>query len=122
MYDSPVMGMYLRPGNLYKDFRILKLKSTVTEGMVQSGYADTGRIVRGILAQAETGIEEQKKHLFDQDSSALTHTIVSRGKAVVEKGDVLAFDNRFFYVLLTEEAGYLGITTIYYCEERKDVK
>lgn len=123
MRDSPVRGMYLRPGNLYKEFRLLEERAVLSDtGMPLMTYTDTGRVFRGILSEVST--DESSKHLHDWDQSqhSLTHTVVTRGRAVAKKGDMIAGHNKLFYVLLVEDVGFLGITTIYYLEERNDVK
>lgn len=123
MYDSPIRGMYLRPGNLYKEFRLLTEKTEISDtGTPIKHFVDSGRIFRGILAQVGTDEAQRMKHLWDADQHNLTHTIVSRGKSMCKKGDMLAGDNQLFFVLLVQEVGQLGITTIYYVEERNDVK
>ena len=43
-------------------------------------------------------------------------------KKYLKKGDVLRREERYFLVLATDNAGYLGGTTIIYLEERKDLK
>lgn len=123
MYDNPVRGMYRRPGNLYQEFRLMKESTSISDtGTPVKQYKDTGKVFRGILAQANTDQEQRHMHLWDADQHSLTHTIVARGKAVCKKGDMLAGDNQLFYILLVQDVGHLGATTIYYVEERNDVK
>ena len=45
-------AMYLRPGNLWKSFRVLKMHVDNVDGYAKNSYEDTGTIVDGILAQA----------------------------------------------------------------------
>lgn len=115
--------MYLRPGNLEKDF-ILKRKTTVisSTGTPVSRYMDTGTMVVGTLADADKNQNDLKKHLWNQDQHTLTHTIVCFEEPKAKKGDVLAMDDRYFLVLLVDDAGGLDIATIYYCEERNDLR
>lgn len=123
MRDSPVRGMYLRPGNLYKEFMLKEERTVVSdEGMPIKRYVDTGMVFRGILSQVTTDESAKHIHQWDQDQHSLTHTVVARGRAIAKKGDMIAGDNQLFFVLLVEEVGQLGITTIYYLEERNDVK
>lgn len=123
MISNPSKMMYLRPGNLYKDFIVKKKMAKISDiGTPIEVFEDTGNLVKGILAEADSNISERKKHLYDQDKHSLTHTIVSRGAAEAKKGDALIHNERTFIVLLTEDVGDLGTSTIYYAEERNDVK
>lgn len=123
MISNPSKMMYLRPGNLYKDFIVKKKVAKISDtGTPIEVFEDTGNLIKGILAEADSNISERKKHLYDQDKHSLTHTIVSRGSAEAKKGDALIHNERTFIVLLTEDVGDLGTSTIYYAEERNDVK
>lgn len=75
--------MYLRPGNLEKDFIVKRKKTDISDtGTPYSGYVDTGLLVRGVLADADKNQSDRKKHLWNQDQHSLTHTIVSKGEPV----------------------------------------
>lgn len=115
--------MYLRPENLKKDF-ILKRKTTEisSTGTPVSKYMDTGKMVVGTLADSDKYQNDLKKHLWKQDQHTLTHTIVCYEEPKAKKGDVLAMGDRYFLVLLVDDAGGLDIATIYYCEERNDLR
>lgn len=114
--------MYLRPGNLYKDFLVKRMKNDVSEiGLPIKGYTDTGDLISGVLAEADTDDSERKKHLWDQNQHSLTHTIVSEGSPLARKGDLLVMGERMFLVLVVDDAGGLGVATIYYAEERNDL-
>lgn len=80
--------MYLRPGNLEKDF-ILKRKTTVisSTGTPVSQFMDTGTMVVGTLADADKNQNDLKKHLWNQDQHTLTHTIVCFEEPKAKKGD-----------------------------------
>ena len=69
-------AMYLRPGNLWKNFRVLKMHVDNVDGYAKNSYEDTGTIVDGILAQATSNERELTKHLWDQKLHSLTHTLV----------------------------------------------
>ena len=89
--------MYLRPGNLEKDFIVKRKKTDISDtGTPYSGYVDTGLLVSGVLADADKNQSDRKKHLWNQDQHSLTHTIVSKGEPVAKKGDLLAMDDRYF--------------------------
>ncbi len=56
--------MYLRPGNLYKDFTVEKKDRTVSSrGRAKSGYSDDGVTIRGILAEAKPQEKERWRQL-----------------------------------------------------------
>lgn len=123
MRDSPVRGMYLRPGNLVKEFRLLTMQKTVSDtGLPVSKYMPTGEILKGILAQASSDLSDRNKHLWDQTQHSLTHTIVSRGGPKAKKGDLLCLKETSYYVLTVDDVGDLAMSTIYYVEERNDIK
>ena len=55
--------MYLRTGNLYKDFLVKRMKNDVSEiGLPIKGYTDTGDLISGVLAEDDTYDSERKKH------------------------------------------------------------
>lgn len=123
MISSPAEMMYLRPGNLEKEFIVKHSEQKVSDtGTPFVQYMDTGNLISGVLAEADKNQSDRKKHLWDQEQHSLTHTIICRGKAVAQKGDILAMDNRVFMVLLADDVGGLGVSTIYYAEERNDIK
>lgn len=112
--------MYLRPGNLYKDFIIEESTASIgTTGRPKPGYNDSGiNMLQGILAEAE----ERQKIRWDQLQHPITHTIVQDGPPKVKEEDKLVMGNRIFLVQGVENVGSLDISTIYYVEERNDVK
>ncbi len=113
-----VSRMYLRPGELFKDFKI----EVVTEHLSESGrptvrYELSDRLLRGSLADASPKEIErcgQRKH-------PITHTVVEYGMPVAKPDDKLILGNRVFLIQEVDSAGDLGIATIYYVEERDDV-
>ena len=48
--------------------------------------------------------------------------IVQRGKPRAERTDRLILGNRVFYIVDIDDTGSLGVSTLYYAEERTDVK
>lgn len=112
--------MYLRPGNLFKDFVVESNSQTVTStGRVANNPSGDGsRILKGCLADASD--EDRANH--SQDDHIVTHTIVQAGHPMAKRSDKLALGNRTFYIVDIDDAGTLGLTTIYYAEERRDVK
>lgn len=117
------MLMYLRPGNLFKEFLVKRKASDISNiGLPVSEYKDTGILVNGVLAEASTDDREKTKHMWDQDQHSLTHTIVSWAEPAAKKGDVLSLESRYFLILAIDDAGSLGVATIYYAEERNDLR
>lgn len=115
-----VRMMYLRPGNLFKDFVIEESRQCVTRtGRAAVGYSgDRGRMLRGCLAEASAD-EKESRSIPDH---AVTHTIVQPGQPEAKRTDKLVLGDRVFYIVDMDETGALGLATIYYAEERKDVK
>ncbi len=116
--------MYLRPGNLLKDFAVATKNSERINGRIADTYVKSSVIITGSLTVATQKQAEQTKNRWDQDQHSLTHTIVDHGPPVAKKGDRLIHDEsaRVFEVLAVDDVGELGITTIYYVEERNDVR
>ena len=112
--------MYLRPGNLFKEFIVEDNKQIVTgTGRVANCHSGDGtKRLKGCLAEATD--DERKNH--SQKDHVVTHTIVQAGKPKVKRGGRLVLEHRVFYVVDIDDCGTLGISTIYYAEERRDVK
>lgn len=112
--------MYLRPGNLFKDFIIESNEQVVTStGRVANKHTGDGtKILKGCLAEATD--EERTNH--SQQDHIVTHTIVQAGSPKAKRTDKLVLGNRTFYIVDIDDAGTLGISTIYYAEERRDAK
>lgn len=112
--------MYLRPGNLFHDFII----EDTTQEINSKGRAvlkhtgDGTKIIRGCLAEA-TDIEREK---HGNKEHTITHIIVQKGAPKAKRTDKLILKDRVFYIVDVDEAGSLGISTLYYAEERVDVK
>ncbi|MGN0405992.1 MAG: head-tail adaptor protein [Bariatricus sp.] len=112
--------MFLRPGNLFKEFVIERNTQKVTNtGRVASKHSGTGMdSLKGCLADATA--DERSSH--GTKNNTVTHTIVQPGKPKAKKTDRLILGNREFYIVDIDEAGSLGISTIYYAEERSDIR
>ncbi|MDE7425072.1 MAG: hypothetical protein K2N51_15535 [Lachnospiraceae bacterium] len=112
--------MYMRPGNLFKEFIIEdnKQKVTSTGRVVDKREGDGIRSLKGCLSDADT----TKALNLSTEEHKVTHTIVQKGMPVAKKGDKLVLGNRVFYVVAVDDTGSLGISTLYYVEERDDVK
>lgn len=112
--------MYLRPGNLIKEFIIERNKQVVTfTGRVANSHSGDGtKTLKGCLAEASD--KDRKNH--NQKDHIVTHTIVQAGSPKAKRMDKLVLGERTFYIVDVDDAGELGISTIYYAEERRDVK
>lgn len=112
--------MYLRPGNLYKDFIIERQTEGVSKaGRPTTSYSSKGDwTLRGALAEATP----KQKMEWQQLQHPITHTIVQDGRPLAKQEDKLIFGNRVFLIQGVDEPGSIGVCTIYYVEERMDVK
>lgn len=111
--------MYLRPGNMYKNFVVEKAAvKPGKSGRPQHVYEDVGEVIHGVLAEANDKQIERWKQL----QHPISHTIVQAGGPKAKEGDKLCLEERVFFVQGIDKAGSLGISTIYYVEERNDVK
>ena len=112
--------MYVRPGNLLKEFIVESCQQVVTSaGRVANCYVGDGtKTLKGRLAEASG--EDRTNH--SQKEHVITHTIVQEGSPKAKRRDKLSFGERAFNVVHFEDAGTLGISTIYYVEERRDLK
>lgn len=119
---SPFGAMYLRPGNLWKNFEIRSLHTGIKNGHPEDKYIETGESILGILADADSNLADRMKHRWDQDQHSLTHTLVTRRQTNLKKGDFLILEGRAFLILLVDDIGSLGASGLVYMEERKDLK
>ncbi len=112
--------MYVRPGNLFKEFIVEGNKQTVTStGRVANNHRGDGtKTLRGCLAEASD--EDRTNH--SQKDHVVTHAVVQAGRPKAKLGDKLVLGERVFYIVDIDAAGALGISTIYYAEERRDAK
>lgn len=112
--------MYVRPGNMFKDFIVERNQQVVTAtGRVANNHTGDGtRILKGCLAEASD--EDRTNH--SQPDHVVTHTIVQAGRPRARRMDKMVLGERAFYIVDIDDAGSLGISTIYYAEERRDAK
>lgn len=112
--------MYVRPGNLFKEFVIESNRQVVTStGRVANSHTGDGtKTLKGCLAEASD--EDRTNH--SQKDHVVTHTIIQSGNPKAKRTDKLILGERTFYIVDIDDAGSLGISTIYYAEERRDAK
>jgi len=113
-------AMYLRPGNLFKDFTVEDNEQEInSRGRAVIKYSGNGlKTFRGCLANAS----DQDKANHSISDHIVTHTIVQIGPPKAKRTDKLIMGDRVFYVIDVDDTGTLGVATLYYAEERTDVK
>lgn len=110
--------MYLRPGNLPKSFVLERGKGGLKNGRPTVQYDGDGtEFLKGFLT---TATEADRAH--GTADHIVTHIIVQSGGQQAERTDRLILGDRLFYIVDIDPACSLGIATIYYAEERTDVK
>lgn len=114
--------MYLRPGNLWKCYRLFRKMTRIDGGYPKEEYEETGESVIGVLAKAQDSESSRMKLMWDQREHSLSHTMVVRGKANVKLGDMLTLGGKAWLVLYNDDVGALGVAGLLYLEERNDVK
>ncbi len=112
--------MYLRTGNLFKEFVIEDSRQVVTStGRVAGSYYGNGtKTLKGCLSEASA--EDRENH--SQKEHIVTHAIVQAGKPLAKRTDRLVYGERVFYIVDIDSCGGLGISTVYYAEERRDAR
>jgi len=113
--------MYLRPGNQYKDFIVEESVEEVNQktGRPRTAYNDNGlNMFKGALAQADP----RQKSRWEQLQHPISHVIIHHGQPLAKAEDKLVLGERVFFVQGVDDIGSLGISTLYYVEERADVK
>ncbi len=110
--------MYLRPGNLLRDFVVEKQYIGTTDmGRTTRYFLPTGKVLTGVLAEANNDV----RFLWQQRQHPVTHTIVQNGtRLVADVGDRLTLGSKVFYVQGRDDISDLGISTLFYVEERDD--
>lgn len=110
---------YLRPGNLFKDFMVAKSGTGInSKGRHSQSYdTENAEMIHAVLAQATP----QEKARWEQIQHPITHTIVEKGRPKARENDLMTCGKRKFFVQGVDEPGQLGLYTIYYVEERRDL-
>lgn len=112
--------MYLRQENLFKEFIIEDNRQVVTStGRVADKHMGNGtKTLKGCLAEASA--DDREDH--SQKDHIVTHTIVQAGRPLAKRTDRLVLGERVFYIVDIDSCGGLGISTLYYAEERRDAR
>ena len=69
-------GMYLRPGNLFKDFQVIRVEEEISGGKKVPKSEHTNILIRGCLEEATP----EEKLRWDQPQHPVTHSIVQAGE------------------------------------------
>lgn len=113
-----------RPESFPKLFNIYTKESIITGiGRVTKGEMLLKCTTRCILSVAKP--EEMER--FSQIGVTVTHSIIQRGIPLAKEHDIIALnkagmETRWFRVQAVHNKGEMGIDTVYYCEERSDLK
>ncbi len=112
--------LYLRPGNLFKDFWVEKrITGKTSRGRKTATFQSEGAPhLLAVLAEAKP---EEIERFRQQNAHPITHTITQRGRPKAGPEDRLVYQGRYFYIQGVDCPGDLGLWTIYYAEERSDV-
>lgn len=110
--------MYLRPGGLYHEFCVENNEQEITStGRVVNVHGDYDIKLKGCLCDATD--EDIRNH--STKDHIVTHTIEQPGRPRAKRTDKLILGDRTFYIVDVDDCGALGIATLYYAEERRDV-
>lgn len=109
-------GMYMRPGNLFKEFEILSVDNVLKNGTPVEKTVYMGKLLKGCLEAASP----DDKLRWDQPQHPVTHSIVQTGSPQAKAGWVLQRDGKTYRINGVDPCGDLGVATIYYVEERGD--
>lgn len=111
-----IRGMYLRPGNLYKDFEVIKIQRIIQNGTPVEKAEQTGMIIRGCLCESTP----EEKLRWNQLQHPITHSITQAGSPKAQSGWVVKRNGKAYQIQGVDSCGDLGVATIYYVEERSD--
>lgn len=111
-----VNTMYLRAGNLFKEFLIFRRIAKVNDvGRKVVTFEQLGETVFCVLADAS----EKEKNRWQKLEHPITHTLVQYGcEPALKEGDKLILEDRQFYIVGRNELSALHMYTVYYAEER----
>lgn len=111
--------MYLRPGNLFKDFAVWVCEEKILDnGRPGSVYHPNGQYIKGCIAKSDPKDIEK----FKSEGHPITHTIVQSGRPKCMPKSFLLLGERMFFVQGIDDTGTEGISTLYFVEERNDMK
>ena len=113
-----------RPENFPKQFNVYGKAGALTDiGRPTHGEETFKGTLRAILAVAKP--EERLR--YNQLGVNVTHTLLQRGMPQAKEQDVVALvrngtETRRFRIQTVHNKGTMDIHTVYYCEERSDLR
>ena len=111
--------MYLRPGNLFKDFIVCKHVEELNKaGRPVAKFEKTQTIIRGCLTECRPEVIQRWMQLDHK----VSHTLVQAGAPKAIEGDYLCREDKVYLIEKMEPVSDLGVSTIYYLDERTDAK
>lgn len=108
--------MYLRPGNLFQDFYVVRVEPGLLKGQPVENRIPEGTVVSGCIEEATP----EEKIRWEQPQHPITHSIVQAGSPKAKAGWILEKRGKAYRIQGVDSCGDLGIATIYYVEERGD--
>lgn len=114
----------MRPEQFPKPFNLYAQDADTSQrGRIRKEPAQLKATARCILSVAKP--EEAQR--FNQTGVTVTHTIIQRGAPIAKEQDIFVLakggrETRRFRVQAVHNKGELDIDTVYYCEERGDVR
>ena len=109
-------GMYLRPGNLFKDFQVIRVEEEISGGKKVPKSEHTNILIRGCLEEATP----DEKLRWDQPQHPVTHSIVQAGEPKAKPGWILQKLGVSYRINGVDTCSDLGVAAVYYVEERRD--
>lgn len=114
-----------RPEHFPKPFRVYRRSESISEsGRVT--LSDSMEVIAELRCILSTAKPEERER-FSQIGVTVTHSIIQRGHPAAKEQDVFArlrngVETRWFRVQAVHNKGGMDIDTVYYCEERSDLK
>ena len=111
---------YNRPEQLWKHFFIEGREQTPNErGRVVGSYlTDDAEPFLAILC----GANPEQQSQFKQLGHTISHVISHEGEPKAKEGDRLISGNKVYLIRSIDNPGEMGLWTLYYCDERKDIQ
>jgi len=111
--------MYLRPGNLFKDFVVCKhIEKLNKAGRPVATFEKTQTVIRGCFTECDSHEVQQWRQLNHE----ITHKLVQAGEKQAVQGDYLVREDKVYLIEEIAPLSELGVSTIYYLSERNDAK
>lgn len=114
-----------RPESFPKLFRVYRRSEAISE----SGRVTLNNSMK-IIAELRcilSAAKPEERERYNQIGVSVTHSIIQRGLPAAKEQDVFVrlrngVETRWFRVQAVHNKGEMDIDTVYYCEERSDLK